>query len=349
MKTVTLVFQLLVMISNVSIGQTKLIELPWAPREIVVDVSDNLYIEFERMLMKITPDGRSSYVSEDIAKEFRGTVKPDAELMVADSKGNIFMTHPYWHSLWKLAPDGKLSIHAAAEQYQNAWAEAAKKPVELSEIEFMTIDKGDNIFFNSRINHSSTSIFYRLTPENKQVLLKDKGGDTIKIRQVTGLGVDRDGMLYISSVAGRCINKITADGTVTVVAGQCFKRDFCPVYTQGDIAKAELVQPGPTVINSKNELLFADERMNRIIKVSNNSVKTVAGASLIQPCGSNMGGRSKEGYLDGPASKALFNFPSKVRLAIDSKDNLYILDGGNYAVRKLTPAGVVTTIAKTKN
>lgn len=71
MKNVTLVFLLLVLISNNSIGQTKPIELPWAPREIVVDASDNLYIEFERMLMKITPDGKSSYVSDDIAKGFR--------------------------------------------------------------------------------------------------------------------------------------------------------------------------------------------------------------------------------------------------------------------------------------
>lgn len=268
--------------------------------------------------------------------------------MVADSKGNIFMTQPYWNSLWKLAPDGKFSIHAAGEQYQNAWAEAAKKPVELSEIEYMTIDKKDNIYFSSTINHSSTSSFYRLTPDNKQVLLKDKNGDTIKIKQVTGIGADPDGNLYVSSVAGRCINKITPDGTVTVAAGQCFKRDFCPVYTQGDIAKAELVQPGPIVFNKKGELFFADWRMNRIIKVSNNKVSTVAGASLIQPCGSNMGGRSKEGYKDGKALTALFNFPTRVRLAIDSKDHIFILDGGNNAIRKLTPDGTVTTVAKTK-
>lgn len=330
-------------------AQTKPVELPWAPREIVVDASDNLYIEFERMLMKITPDGKSSYVSENIASGFRGSVTPDAELMVADSKGNIFMTHPYWNSLWKLLPGGKFSIHAALETYQNAWAAPASKPVDLAEIEFMVIDKNDNIYFSSRINHSSTSCFYKLTPENTQVLLTNKDGDTIKIKQADGIGVDASGNLFVSHVAGRCISKIGPDGTVSVVAGQCFKRDYCPVYSQGDITKAELVQPGPIVFNKKGELFFADWRMNRIIKVADSKVTTVAGASLIQPCGSNMGGRSKEGYKDGPALKALFNFPTKVRLAIDSKDNIYILDGGNKAIRKLTPAGMVTTIAKTKN
>ena len=133
-----------------------------------------------------------------------------------------------------------------------------------------------------------------------------------------------------------------------MVAGQCFKRAYCPVYSQGDVSIAELVQPGPIVFNKKGELLFADERMNRIIKVSNNKVSTVAGNSLIQPCGSNIGGRSKEGYLDGPALRALFDFPGRVRLAIDSKDTIYILDDGNDAIRRLTPDGVVSTIAKTK-
>lgn len=330
-------------------AQQKPIELPWAPREIVIDAADNLYIEFERMLLKITPDGQSSYISENIAGGFRGAVAPDAELMVADSKGNIFMTHPNWNSLWKLSPDGKLTIHAANEGYQNAWATPAEKPVDLSEIEFMVIDKRDNIYYSSRINYSSTSCFYKLSSDNTQTLLTDKNGDTIKIKQVDGIGIDSASNLFISHVAGRCISKIATDGTVSTVAGQCFKREFCPVYQPGEISTAELVQPGPIVFNRKGELIFADWRMNRLIKVANNKVTTLAGSSLIQPCGSNMGGRSKEGYKDGPALQALFNFPSKVRLAIDSKDNIYILDGGNYAIRKLSPNGMVTTIAKTKN
>jgi hypothetical protein len=348
MKKISLQLLSLSCCINIIIAQTNPIELPWNPRAVVVDSKDNMYVEFERMLMKITLDGKFSYVSEDIAKGFRGSVAPDAELMVADSKGNIFMTHPHWNSLWNLTPDGKFTIHAAAENYQNAWAETTKNPVELAEIEFMVIDKNDNIYFSSPIDHSTTSSFYKLTPDNKQELLKDKKGDTIKIRQVDGIGVDSAGNLYVSNVSGRCIRKIIPGGEVSIVAGLCGKRDYCPVYTQGDISTAELVQPGPIVFNKKGELFFADHRMNRIIKVADKKVTTVAGASVIQPCGSNIAGRSKEGYKDGSALTALFDFPSRVRLAIDSKDNIYILDGGNYAIRKFSPDGMVTTVAKTK-
>lgn len=333
------------LIAAASPAQKKPVELPWDPRAIAVDSKDNLYIEFERMLMKITPEGQAAYITENIAQGFRGVVTPDAELMVAGADDNIYMTRPYFNSLWEMTPEGKFSILAAEERYQNAWAGPAKYQLELPEIEFMTIGKGNTLYISSRYNHSSTSVFYRYSFGKKPEIYKNKNGDTIKIVQVTAIAVDAAGNLYAGTVHERCIKKITAQGEVTVVAGLCGKRAFCPVYVQGDISKAELVQPGSMVFNKKGELFFADERMNRIIKVANNTVTTVAGNSLIQPCGSNMGGRSKEGYKDGKALTALFNFPEKVQLAIDSQDNIYMLDLGNNAVRKLTPEGLVSTVA----
>jgi sugar lactone lactonase YvrE len=53
------------------------------------------------------------------------------------------------------------------------------------------------------------------------------------------------------------------------------------------------------------------------------------------------GGR--EGLLDGTGSAAAFNTPSAV--AFDRRGNLYVADTGNHAIRKITPAGVVTTLA----
>jgi sugar lactone lactonase YvrE len=52
---------------------------------------------------------------------------------------------------------------------------------------------------------------------------------------------------------------------------------------------------------------------------------------------------SAEGYADGSGLNAQFNTPSGI--AIDSSSNLYVADTGNNRIRKISPAGVVTTLA----
>ena len=52
------------------------------------------------------------------------------------------------------------------------------------------------------------------------------------------------------------------------------------------------------------------------------------------------------GYIDGAGSGALFNAPADV--AIDADGNLYVADQNNWLIRKITPAGIVSTVAGSK-
>jgi len=129
-----------------------------------------------------------------------------------------------------------------------------------------------------------------------------------------------------------------------LVAGQPYKREWCPVYTQGPIATAEFVEPENIIVNKKGEILFTDQRINRVIKIADGRVSTLAGGNIIDLCSQNIAGRSQEGYQDGKALTALFNFPKG--MAYDSKGNLFIADMYNHRIRKLSPDGMVSTFAK---
>ncbi len=84
-------------------------------------------------------------------------------------------------------------------------------------------------------------------------------------------------------------------------------------------------------MDSAGNLYIADTGNNRIRKVSNGVITTVAGNGIAGFSGDN-----------GPATSAQLNYPMGV--AVDSAGNLYIADVGNNRIRKVSN-GVITTVA----
>ena len=106
-----------------------------------------------------------------------------------------------------------------------------------------------------------------------------------------------------------------------------------PVYvtTIAGGAAAGFADPFGLAIDRAGNLYVADAGdNNRIVKVApDGSIATVAG--------------QREGFADGAGPAASFHTPSAI--AIDNGGNLYVADTGNHAIRKVTPAGAVTTVA----
>lgn len=100
------------------------------------------------------------------------------------------------------------------------------------------------------------------------------------------------------------------------------------------VARSSLCDPAGIVADADDNLYVAEEiGLIRKIILSTGEVKTIAGE-----------GRAGCGSVDGSGGAARFCFPSG--LAIDrASGNLYVADTGNDTIRKVTPEGMVTTIA----
>jgi streptogramin lyase len=96
--------------------------------------------------------------------------------------------------------------------------------------------------------------------------------------------------------------------------------------------------PAGVDLDREGNLYVADDINNAIRKVSPASVGTTLAGS---PAERDESGYPKTGFVDGFGSQARFNRPFDV--AVDSAGNVFVADRGNNAIRKITPAGEVST------
>ena len=343
------------------------------PQDLVVDSKDNIFVTRKYGLVKIAPDGTITDLSKQ-GPVIGGMDRVWNDLII-DSHDNLYAHDGKVIYRMSVDSDNKVTLTKfAGQDYSYKLEDGPLATAGFNTIGLMTIDKDDNIYltdsadkikdtigtnfvtdnFNlsdlakkhERSNRKSFSVIRKISTSGVVSTLKTPDGKFILANQISGMAIDLQGNIIFGSYSfGRFVGKIDlVTGAITLVAGQPYKREWCPVYTQGPIATAEFVEPENIIVNKKGEILVADQRINRIIKIAGGKVSTLAGGNIIDPCSQNIAGRSQEGNRDGKAFTALFNFPRG--MAYDSKGNLFIADTSNHSIRKLSPDGMVTTFAK---
>ncbi len=147
-----------------------------------------------------------------------------------------------------------------------------------------------------------------------------------------GVAPDGAGNLYIADTHYKRIRKVDTAGIITTIAGT---GEFGYGGDGGPATEARLNFPGGVAVDGAGNLYIADTNNHRIRKVDVSGVITIT----------TVAGNGEQGFSGdgGPATAALLNHPADV--ALDAAGNLYIADNGNSRIRKVNPAGIVTTIA----
>ena len=253
-----------------------------------------------------------------------------------DGSGNLFITDFFGAQIRKVNTSGIVTTIAglAGSGYTGDGGPASA--AYLGAPDYIISDGAGNLYFsdlsNSLVRKINTSGV--ITTVAGVVGAGGSTGDggpatAAAVNQPSGLALDGAGNLYICEYSLR-VRKVNTSGIISTVAGS-------GVYGYsgdgGPATAAKFKNPTAIAIDGSGNLFIADEYNNAIRKVNTAGIITT------------IAGNGTQGFAGdgGPASAALFNSPIDIKF--DAAGNLFIADRDNERIRKISTAGVVSTVA----
>ena len=146
-----------------------------------------------------------------------------------------------------------------------------------------------------------------------------------------GVAVDSLGNIFVADTYNHAVREIFPSGGTVTVAGVAGSSGFRDGPAAGNSLSPGLFNyPYGVTVDINENVYVADALNNRIRKISHGYVTTLAGGNA-------------SGSIDGVGTNALFSVP--VAVAADGAGNVYVADYGNNLIRRVSPLGVVTTLA----
>ena len=313
------------------------------PSGVAVDAAGNLYVadSGNNRIRRVTSAGGTiTTVAGSGTGGYSGDVVPatsaslwDPGGVAVDATGNLYIADTMNYRIRKVTPTGVIRTVAGNGQYKFSGDGGPATAAALSRPTGVAVGGAGNLYiadtYNNRIRKVSPAGIMTTVAGNGLAIFSGDGGPgtSASLLPPSGVAVDAAGNLYIADAWNHRIRKVSPAGIISTLAGNGaykFSGDGGPATA------ASLAYPWGAAVDAAGNLYIADRDNNRIRKVSPSGIiTTVAG-----------GGSGGDG---GPSASASLRGP--VGVALDAAGNLYIADRGNQRIRKVSPGGIISTVA----
>jgi len=316
------------------------------PAGLLADDKGNIYIadRDNHVVRKVNPKGIITTIAGNGTAGFSGdggqAVKASFNFpsgLALDSKGNLYISDRSNNRIRVINSKGIVNTYAGngEEGYGGDSGPALKARIDRP---FgLAIDNKDNLYIADRRNN-------RIRKVNPSGIITTAAGDggffymgdngpayRASIAGPTGVAVDNKGNLYIADRNNNRVRVVNKQGMIRTVAGTGQQH----YNGEAELARdTNLHLPFGLTVDDKGRLLIIDRSHYRIRRVDpmKGTIETLAG-----------NGRKKFAGDGGPATGATLNFPHGI--AVDKKGNVIFSDKGHFRIRKISPEGIIQTIA----
>ncbi len=310
------------------------------PRGVAVDGSGNVFVADtgNETIRKVTPAGvvttlaglATSVGSADGTGSGARFTSPSG--VAVDGSGNVYVADAGNDTVRKVTPAGAVTTVAGLAETDGS-TDGTGSEARFHYPSGVASDGSGNVYVADAGNHTirkvtSSGVVTTLAGLASTYGSEDGPGSEARFYRPKGVAVDGSGNVYVTDSENHTIRKVTPSGVVSTLAGQAGTYGS----VDGTGSEARFHQPGGVAVDGSGNVVVADSLNHTIRKVTPAGVVTTL-AGLAQSRGS----------ADGTGSGARFSGPGG--LSVDPSGNVYVADVGNHTIRKVTPAGVVTTLA----
>ena len=255
--------------------------------------------------------------------------------IVFDAAGNLYIGDRDNYCVRKVSPTGLHTIVAGIGEPGDSGDGGPGSAAKISCASHIAVDPSGNLYISEcdsfRVRKVSTAgVITTIAGTGVGGYSGDGAAATLAQISPLGIATDAAGNLYIACSGSGRVRMVNTSGIISTIAG------IGSAGFSGDGAAATLAQlndPEDVAVDASGNVYVADKYNYRIRKINTSGIiSTVAGIGTA-------------GYSGDGAAATLAKIDDPWGVYVDGSGNLYIADGANYRVRKVSAAGIIQTIA----